>query len=79
MSTTRTSSVLRGIQDEQTRSLVRALVRSGVWQLSVTGGNHIKLTHDSGRSVVTGLTGGRTSSRKLLANVRRVERGEPTR
>ena len=45
-------SILRGIRPKEVQDLVRSKLREG-WTLSVTGSNHIKLTHPNGRSVVT--------------------------
>lgn len=74
-----TASILRGVRPKEVQQIVRGLVKAG-WALSVTGGNHVKVTHPNGRSVITGLTGGggKHAVRSFQRNIRNIEEGRPT-
>jgi predicted RNA binding protein YcfA (HicA-like mRNA interferase family) len=72
-----TDSLISGIKGEH-RKLIRQLVRRG-WTVSMTGGNHVRVTHPSGRSVFTAATSSDVRAwRHFARNVRQIEAGEPT-
>ena len=78
MSPQQTARLLRGIMPKEYRDVVRDALKRG-WELSITGGNHVKLTHPSGRIVIGALTSSdHRSVRNMQRHIRRVEEGRPT-
>lgn len=79
MSKPTNNSILRGIRPREVQDIVRRKIKEG-WELSITGGCHVKLKHPSGGFVITALTGsgGKQALRSLEKNIRNIEAGRPT-